>query len=128
MKARIYRIIYTGDPVPPERRRRQWLDIGESMVIAGFILIPMAAAAGNDPHIELFSAAGKTVGVCPMMPMTFSAAGPYAVIPRALRYSPGGTVTAVLLETQYTGSDKPGWDTQQEDDCNANIQPLPDRR
>lgn len=130
MKARLYRIINTGDPIAPPRRRRQWLDIGESMVVAGYVLLPMCDA-GSEPHIELFSASGQARGVNPMMPMTFYGVAPYSVIPRALRYSPGGTVTAVLLETQYTGTDKPGWEKQtNEDDCNAkpNLQPIPDQR
>ena len=128
MTADLARIIYTGDTITPERRRRQWLGVGEPLVIAGFILMPMAEAAGEDPHIEIFRGDGTGHGVSPMMPMSFSNVAPYQVIPRALRYASNGTVTAVLIETQYTGTDKPGWHTTNKDDCNANLLPIPDQR
>lgn len=129
MKAQLFRIINTGDPIAADRRRRQWLAVGEPLVVAGYILMPMAEAAGADPHIEIFTTRGDSQGVNPMRPMTFSNVAPYSVIPRALRFSPGGTVTAVLIETQYTGTHKPGWaQLTNKDECNANLQSIPDQR
>lgn len=123
MNAALYQILTTADRVEPQRRRRQWLDVGEVMVVAGVMLIPVAAR-GGDPAVEIYSRSGRLLGQAPLAPLSFGCKAPYAVIPRAVQLQ-HNTVISVLIETQYTGEGTPGWQTQEES-CNAKFQPLPD--
>lgn len=118
MNAELYRILTTADPVEPWRRRRQWLDVGAVMIVSGLVLMPVAAR-GRDPAVEIYNRKGELLGAAPLAPMSFSCKAPYAVIPRAVRLH-ADTVISVLIETQYTGNEKPGWHTQEER-CNANV-------
>ena len=123
MSAELFRILTCGDPVEPWRRRRQWLDVGRFMVVAGVALMPVAAR-GDEPALQIYSRQGEHLGAAPLAPMTFSCQAPYAVIPRAVRLA-GNTVISVLIETQYTGDGQPGW-IPQEDRCNEKLQPISD--
>lgn len=123
MSADLYRVLSTGDPVAPERRRRQWLDVGCFMVVSGVILVPIAAR-GDDPAVEIYSRQGDLLGAAPLAPMTFSCSAPYAVIPRAVRLDCGNTVISVLIETQYTGDGAPGWLNQEEETRYAKFQSI----
>lgn len=123
MSAQLFRVLTTADPVEPWRRRRQWLDVGRLMIVAGVAFMPIAAR-GDEPALHIYSRKGEHLGAAPLAPMTFSCQAPYSVIPRAVRLS-GETVISVLIETQYTGDGTPGWLQTNEDRRNAKLQPLP---
>ncbi|MFW6341007.1 MAG: hypothetical protein ACOC0Q_09075, partial [Wenzhouxiangella sp.] len=73
---------------------------------------------------EIYSRDGRLLGQAPLAPMSFGCKAPYAVIPRAVALEQN-TVISVLIETQYTGDGTPGW-IQQEERCNAKLQPISD--
>lgn len=124
MSATIHQVITTADPVPEDRRYRQWLFVGEPFVVAG-VMITMLIERGREPWLALHSNSGKHYGDVPMSPLTFGAA-PYQVIPRAYRYHANGMAEAVLLEIQYTGSEKPAWQQPKDRNDAQHFQPLPD--
>lgn len=123
MSARLYQVITTADPVAPEKRHRQWLDVGEPLVVAGVMLI-MLIERGREPWLALHDRQGEYRGDVPMSPLSFGAT-PYRVIPRAYRFHPNGMAEAVLLEIQYTGAQTPAWQ-HNEENTHANLQPISD--
>jgi len=126
-----FQILNTGDSVEPKRRHHQWLEVGESFVLCDTLLIPMINQAG-DIWFQMFTRQGEDVGGVPVAPLSFEAESPYRAVPRALRIHPNGRPAAVLIETQYTGrfttSTRPVWahSSNEENDANANLQPIPD--
>ena len=116
-------ILTTAEPTAPEKRRRLWLEPGETTAVAGFLL--MAVVVRDEPLLDLYDPAGVLLAQLPLAPASFEPTAPYRIIPRAQRRRSPGCPAAVFLELQYTGNDKPGWH-QREDNTNANLQPISD--
>ena len=118
MTAQVFQVITTQDQAAPEKRRRQWLHVGDPLVVGGMI-VTVLIERDRDPWLALHSNGGEHLGDVPMSPLSFSNAE-LVVIPRAYRFHPSGLVDAVLLEIQSTGAKTPSW-FHQEDNRNANL-------
>ena len=104
-----FRVLTCADAVAPNRRRREWLEVGCCTAIAGLVLI-----VEREDHrlwLDAYDQHGTPQAAIPCLPFNFNPLAPYRVIPRALRTDRQGRPLAVLLETQFTGPGEPTWST-----------------
>lgn len=114
-----------GLVVAPNRRRRFWLELGDSFSLRGLVFIPIRSSERDEPeriYLDICAADGTTVDMRALAALSMEPHEPYRIVPRAIGYRPVlhrdlfdpavHRARRILFEIQHTGSGRPCWKTQ----------------